>query len=117
MSLKRGFFTYNTAFFILILIVIGYVTYQFGFIKKSVAQFTCRQIRSKLQTAVESYRAGSLEKFTPLGRVYKPVNLLLLYKKGYLKNIETCPMGGEYRFCEDGTVYCTYHNREEERKY
>ena len=114
---RRAFLTYNMAFFLVLAVLIGYVVYKYSFIKSAIEAVSCRNIKAKISIAVSNCSEHDDSGFSVLGRPYKAVNLYLLYKKGYLRNIVTCPAGGEYKFREDGTVYCSYHNREEERKF
>ena len=67
---------------------------------------SCREIRQKIQVAVEDYDTNNTRSIVELG---KRVDLDTLKEKGFLPEIRLCPEKGEYQFDGRGRVICTFH--------
>ena len=113
---KRGY--YFTCLIIIICVIGIVIFFQFHHIKEAIKKITCMHARKKIQLAVERYlNTEPPSKRIKAVEIYKPVDIYMLYKKGYIKHIYTCPSGGEYKINEYGEVYCTVHDVQEEKKH
>ncbi len=79
---------------------------QFLNMQSGIYSISCREIRQKIQAAVEEYDVNNTRSIIERG---KKVDLDTLKEKGFLIEIRLCPDRGEYKFDERGRVICTVH--------
>lgn len=79
---------------------------QFLNMQSGIYGISCREIRQKIQVAVEEYDVNNTRSIVENG---KRVDLDTLKEKGFLSDIKLCPEKGEYKFDERGKVICTFH--------
>ena len=107
-NLKRG----NIALYAIIFLLFGVILSIFLFfpqflnMQSGIYGVSCREIRQKIQSAVEEHDANNTRSIVERE---KRVDLDTLKEKGFLHEIRLCPEKGEYKFDERGKVICTFH--------
>lgn len=81
---------------------------QFLNMQSGIYKISCREIRSKIQLAIEDHDANNTKHAAEPG---KPINLDYLKETGYLAEVQTCPENGTYFINENGEVYCSFHSK------
>ena len=105
---RRG----NVALYAIVFLLFGIIMSLFIFfpqflnMQSGIYGISCREIRQKIQMAVEDYDANNSTSIVERG---KRVDLDTLKEKGFLHEIKLCPEKGEYKFDELGKVICTFH--------
>ncbi len=108
----RGIRQGNIALYAIVFLLVGIVMSIFIFfpqflnMQSGIYGISCREIRQKIQVAVEDHDANNTRSIVERG---KRVDLDTLKEKGFLNEIRLCPEKGEYKFDERGRVICTFH--------
>ncbi|MDD3146735.1 MAG: hypothetical protein PHD82_05490 [Candidatus Riflebacteria bacterium] len=94
--------------FLLVGVVLSIVIFfpQFLNMQSGIYGISCREIRQKIQVAVEDHDANNSKSIVEPG---KRIDIDTLKEKGFLNEIKLCPEKGEYKFDERGKVICTFH--------
>ncbi|MGM0598415.1 MAG: hypothetical protein ACQETH_01240 [Candidatus Rifleibacteriota bacterium] len=79
---------------------------QFVNMQSGIYKISCREIRSKVQLAIEDHNANNTKLAAEPG---KPIDLDYLKETGYLAEVQTCPENGTYFINDNGEVYCSFH--------
>ncbi len=107
-SMRQG----NIALYAIVFLMVGIVLSIFIFfpqfinMQSGIYGISCREIRQKIQVAIEDHDANNTRSIVERG---KRVDLDTLKEKGFLNEIRLCPEKGEYKFDERGRVICTFH--------
>ncbi len=102
----------NIALYAIVFLLVGIVMSIFIFfpqflnMQSGIYGISCREIRQKIQVAIEDHDANNTRSIVERG---KRVDLDTLKEKGFLNEIRLCPEKGEYKFDERGRVICTFH--------
>ncbi len=105
---RRG----NVALYAIVFLLVGIIMSIFIFfpqflnMQSGIYGISCREIRQKIQVAIEDHDANNSKSIIEPG---KRVDLDTLKEKGFLHEIKLCPEKGEYKFDERGKVICTFH--------
>ncbi len=108
----RGIRQGNIALYAIVFLLVGIVMSIFIFfpqflnMQSGIYGISCREIRQKIQVAIEDHDANNTRSIVERG---KRVDLDTLKEKGFLNEIRLCPEKGEYKFDERGRVICTFH--------
>lgn len=108
----RGMRQGNIALYAIVFLLVGIVMSIFIFfpqflnMQSGIYGISCREIRQKIQVAIEDHDANNTRSIVERG---KRVDLDTLKEKGFLNEIRLCPEKGEYKFDERGRVICTFH--------
>jgi competence protein ComGC len=81
---------------------------QFVNMQSGIYKISCREIRSKIQLAIEDHDANNTKRAAEPG---EPIDLDYLKESGYLAEVQTCPENGTYFINENGEVYCSFHSK------
>ncbi len=107
-SHKRGNVALYAIVFLLVGIIMSLVIFfpQFLNMQSGIYGISCREIRQKIQVAIEDHDANNS---TSIIAPEKRVDLDTLKERGFLHEIKLCPEKGEYKFDKRGRVICTFH--------
>ncbi len=113
-NVRQGNVALYAIVFLLVGVILSIVIFfpQFLNMQSGIYGISCREIRVKIQAAVEEYNVSNTKSIIQPG---ERIDLDTLKEKGYLTEIRLCPQKGEYRFDEMGNVYCTFHISEENK--
>ena len=105
---RRGNVALYAIVFLLVGVVMSVVIFfpQFLNMQSGIYGISCREIRQKIQVAIEDHDANNSKSIVEPG---KRIDLDTLKEKGFLHEIKLCPEKGEYKFDERGKVICTFH--------
>lgn len=107
-SARSGNFALYAIVFLFVGIVLSIVLFfpQFLNMQSGIYGISCREIRQKIQVAIEDHDANNTRSIVERE---KRVDLDTLKEKGFLTEIRLCPEKGEYKFDGRGRVICTFH--------
>ena len=107
---RSGSFALYAVVFLFIGILLSVFLFfpQFVDMQSGIYGISCQDIRRKITSAVSDYDANNTVAIENPGH---PVNLDLLKEKGFLDEIQKCPMHGKYYFDKNGKVICTFHSK------
>ncbi|NCB38149.1 MAG: hypothetical protein EOM80_05205 [Erysipelotrichia bacterium] len=107
-ALRQGNFALYAIVFLFVGIILSIFIFfpQFVNMQSGIYGISCREIRQRIQVAVEEYDANNTKSIVEIDN---RVDLDTLKEKGFLNEIRLCPEKGEYRFNKRGKVICTFH--------
>lgn len=105
---RRGNFALYAIIFLFVGIILSIFMFfpQFFNMQSGIYGISCREIRQKIQIAVEDHDVNNTKSIVEPG---KRIDLDTLKEKGFLSDIRLCPEKGLYQFDERGRVICTFH--------
>lgn len=106
---RKGVIGLYVIVFLLVGLVLSILLFfpQFLNMQSGIHSITCREIRKKIQIAVEDHDASN-SKAVIIPR--QPVDLDYLKEKGFLAEVQLCPEKGKYFIDGNGKVVCSFHN-------
>jgi len=110
---NRGNIGLYVIVFLLVGIVLSTVLFfpQFLNMQSGIYRISCREIRKKVQTAVEDHDANNTKSVIIVGQ---PIDLDYLKEKGFLAEVQPCPEKGKYFIGKNGKVICSFHSNEKD---
>lgn len=84
---------------------------QFINMQSGIHSISCREIRKKVQIAVEDHDANNTRSVMIKGQ---PIDLDYLKEKGFLSEIQICPEKGKFFIGKNGKVVCSFHSNDKE---
>ncbi|HNV70399.1 MAG TPA: hypothetical protein PKO06_11925 [Candidatus Ozemobacteraceae bacterium] len=95
-----------TVLFVTALCVIGLFYPQFFRMRSGIYKISCKEIRRKVEVAVENYAVNNTRSLVQPG---KNIDLDMLNGTGFLGEVQYCPEGGKLQYGPQGEVLCTVH--------
>lgn len=95
-----------TVLFITALCVVGLFYPQFFRMRSGIYKISCKEIRRKVEVAVENFAANNTRSIVQPGKL---IDMDILKATGFLADVQYCPEGGKFMYGPQGEVLCTNH--------